>query len=125
MNLLKRRTVLLLSSRTHAAAQPSGGGNSRQAPDPRVQLAWFVEGLLYIGTFFAVLFAHVHIHTHSKTLSLDTWMLTKRKEELVGEVNSLRMRIVPLESPLRIETLAVSELGMSPAAPEPGKKPGN
>lgn len=81
-------------------------------------------GLVYAGLFCAALFAEVYVRMQLKSYSLDVWMLAKRKAEIEGEITRLDMRLTALESPVRLESLAASEIGLTNVQPqEDPKKP--
>lgn len=82
-------------------------------------------GLFYMGLFFTALFLEVYVRMQVKSRSLEIWTLTRRKAEIESELTRLDMRLTVLESPMRLESLASSEIGLTAAIPQqqtPAKK---
>ena len=77
-----------------------------------------VQGLLYVGLFCAVLFLEVYVRTQLKSHSLEIWMLERKKAEIESDMTRLDMRLTVLESPLRLESLASTEIGLTAANPQ-------
>lgn len=75
-------------------------------------------GLAYIGLFFVILFSEVYVRMQLKSRSLDVWSLSRRKAEIESEITRLDMRLTVLESPVRLESLALSEIGLTAAVPQ-------
>ena len=53
-----------------------------------------------------------------KSHSLEVWTLSRRKAEIESEITRLDMRLTVLESPMRLESLASSEIGLTAAVPQ-------
>ena len=79
------------------------------------------QGLVYVALFCSLLFMEVYVRTQLKSRSLDVWTLTRRKAEIESEMTRSDMRLTVLESPMRLETLASSEIGL--IADHPQKEP--
>jgi len=72
-----------------------------------------VAGLTYVGLFCVALFFEVYLRVQTKSQSLNVWTLTRRKAEIESEITRLYMRRTVLESPVRLESLAASEIGLT------------
>lgn len=77
-----------------------------------------LAGLGYIGLFCFLLFMEVYVKTQLKSHSLELWTLNRRKAQTESEITRLSMRLTVLESPMRLETLASSEIGLIAAQPQ-------
>ena len=75
-------------------------------------LQTLVHGLIYVALFCSLLFAEVYVRTQMKSRGLEIWTLARRKAEIESEMTRLDMRLTVLESPMRLETLASSEIGL-------------
>ena len=72
-------------------------------------------GLVYVGLFCTALFFEVYVRSQIKSHSLEMWTLSRRKAEMESELTRLDMRRTVLESPMRLESLASSEIGLTAA----------
>lgn len=77
-----------------------------------------VVGLMYVGLFCSALFLDVYVRMQLKSNSLEVWTLSRRKAEIESEITRLDMRLTVLESPMRLESLASSEIGLTAAVPQ-------
>lgn len=91
---------------------------ARARQDRAERLRVLCEGLVYVALFCAAMFLEVYLQAGLKAYSLDVWMLSRKKVEVESEITRLDMRLTVLESPLRIESLAASEIGLTAAVPQ-------
>lgn len=77
-----------------------------------------LAGLVFIGSFS--IWAMFHVWTRTMAMDLG-YQITKEqgiKEEFVNENKALRLEISTLKRTDRLESIAATELGMSPPDPE-------
>lgn len=91
---------------------------ARVSQDRSIRMRRLLTGGFYVGLFCLALFGEVFLKTRLKSYSLDIWLLERRKVEVESEITKLDMRLTVLESPMRIESLASSEIGLTAAKPQ-------
>lgn len=98
--------------KNHASAGP------RRNEDASIRLRILAAGLLYVGLFSTAMFLEVYVKTQLKSRSLEIWTLARRKVEIESEMTRLDLRLMVLESPMRLESLASSEIGLTAEQPQ-------
>jgi cell division protein FtsL len=72
--------------------------------------------LIALGLFMPAVLAYIWLHVQQVNLSYDLARAQKQKKELTETNKKLRIQLANLKAPERIEQIALTKLGLRPAA---------